>query len=101
YFHSKKIASIIQEIYAKLTVYNFCEIITHSVVIEQKSKRYTYQVNFTLAIKACLTYFKLKKDAVFDLIALIAKHTGPIRPNRSFKRNGSSAVKSFTYRVAR
>ena len=101
FFHSKKIASIIQEIYAKFTLYNFCEIITHSVVIEQKSKLYTYQVNFTLAIKACLRYFRLTKDATFDLIALIAKHNEPIRPNRSFKRKGKSAVQSFSYRVTR
>lgn len=46
-FHSKKAAYIIQEIFARLTMYNFCEIITMHVVTKQKDRKYSYQVNFT------------------------------------------------------
>jgi len=35
-FHSKKVEYIMQEIYARLILYNYCEIITMNVVIHQK-----------------------------------------------------------------
>ena len=35
-FHSKKVEYIMQEIYARLVLYNYCEIITMNVVIHQK-----------------------------------------------------------------
>ena len=47
-FHSKKVDHIKQKIYAKLILYNFCEMITLNIIIEQKSNRkYIYKVNFT------------------------------------------------------
>lgn len=38
--HSKKAAYIAQEIFARLTMYNFCEMITTQVVIQQKDRKY-------------------------------------------------------------
>lgn len=40
-FHAKKVAYITQEIFARLTMYNFCEIITLHVVIQQKDRKHT------------------------------------------------------------
>lgn len=59
-FHSKKVAHIHQEIFARLTMYNFCEIITTHVVIQQRSTTHIYQVYFTMAIRICLHYFRLR-----------------------------------------
>lgn len=59
-FHSKKTAYIIQEIFARLTMYNFCEIITTHVIIQQKNRKYSYQVNFTIAISIYLHFFKCR-----------------------------------------
>mgnify|MGYP000615202485 FL=1 len=35
-FHSKKVEYIMQEIYARLILYNYCELITMHVIIQQK-----------------------------------------------------------------
>ena len=43
-FHSKKMEYIKQEIYARLILYNYCEIITIHVVIHQKDTKHIYQI---------------------------------------------------------
>ncbi len=101
-FHSKKVPYIIQEIFARLTMYNFCEIITTHVVIKQKDRKYNYQVNFTVAISVCLYYFKCK-DAELppNVEALIQKNILPIRNGRKdCRRVKTKSVVSFIYRVA-
>lgn len=101
-FHSKKAVYIIQEIFARLTMYNFCEIITTHVVIQQNDRKYSYQVNFTIAISICLHYFKCR-NAVSppNVEALIQKNILPVRNGRKDTRKvrTKSAV-SFIYRVA-
>nr|WP_280525911.1 transposase [Paenibacillus thiaminolyticus] len=49
-FHAKKRESITQEIFARMILYNFAEMITSHVVISQMEKRHPYQVNFTVAV---------------------------------------------------
>lgn len=101
-FHSKKTAYIIQEIFARLTIYNFCEIITTHVVVQKEDRKYGYQVNFTIAISICLHYFRCR-DAVSppNVEALIQKNILPVRNGRKDPRKvkTKSAV-SFIYRVA-
>lgn len=101
-FHSKKVEYIIQEIFARLTMYNFCELITLHVVIQQKDTKYSYQANFTAAIKICRYFFKFLNDiSPPDVEALIQKNLLPIRTGRSAPRKVRfrTAV-SFLYRVA-
>jgi len=101
-FHAKKVGYIIQEIFASLTMYNFCELITIHVVIQQKERKYVYQVNFTMAIAICLRYFKCNENMPPPNVeALIHKYILPIRPDRkdSRKVKPKSSV-SFLYRVA-
>lgn len=58
-FHAKKEDYVLQEIWARLIMYNFCERITLSVVIEQKDcRKWAYQVNFTHAIHVCKNYYR-------------------------------------------
>ncbi|WP_312832139.1 IS4 family transposase [Sedimentibacter saalensis] len=99
-FHSKKATYIIQEIFARLTMYNFCEIITTHVVIQQKDRKYSYQVNFTIAILICMHYFRNDVSPP-DVEALIQKNILPVRYGRKDPRKvrTKSAV-SFIYRVA-
>ena len=101
-FHAKKVEYIIQEIYARLTMYNFCEIITMNVVIQQKNTQYGYQANFTAAIKICKYFFKFPNNASPpDVEALIRKNILPIRPGRTDPRKVKpKATISFNYRVA-
>ena len=58
HLHAKKVEFILQEVFAKLTMYNFCELITQSVVIQQKQKKYTYKVNFSDSVHVCFEFFR-------------------------------------------
>lgn len=42
HLHAKKVEFVLQEIFAKLTMYNFCQLITQSVVIQQQNRKYSY-----------------------------------------------------------
>lgn len=46
HLHSKKVDFIYQEIFAKLIMYNFCQMITQSVVIQQGEKETRLQSFF-------------------------------------------------------
>jgi len=101
-FHSKKVDLIKQEIYAKLIMYNFCELITLHVVITHKPRKHTYQANFTMAIHICKKYFlKLFDKDPPNIEALILRYILPIRKDRKYPRNiRSQSSVSFIYRVA-
>lgn len=99
-FHSKKVEYIMQEIYARLTLYNYCEIITMNVVIHQKDTKHIYQMNYTIAIHIC-RYFLRNDISPPDVEKLIQKNLLPIRPERSDPRKVKpKSVVSFLYRIA-
>lgn len=60
-FHSKKREYIIQEIWARLILYNFCEVITGNVTLETCTKKHAYQINYTFAIHIC-RYVKWRRN---------------------------------------
>ena len=100
HFHAKKAELVHQEIFARLTMYNFYEVITQSVVIQKISRKLTYKVNFSAAVHICRQFFL--GDFPPPLVeALLAKHISPIRPGRSRprKRKPKQAL-SFLYRIA-
>ena len=100
-FHAKKTEYIKQEIWIKLRLYNFCELITTHVVVKQKeSRKHIYQVNYTRAIRICC-YFLRTKKARSDIEKLIGHELLPVRPGRKDPRKVKprSAI-SFLYRVA-
>ena len=101
-FHSKKVEYIVQEVFAKLTMYNFCEIITMNVVITHKQRKHEYQVNFTVAIHICRYFFRHLGDAnPPDVEALIQQNILPIRKGRKNQRKlRTQSSVSFIYRVA-
>lgn len=100
HLHAKKVEFILQEIFAKLTMYNFCELITQSVVIQQEKKKYAYKVNFSDAVHVCFEFF-LGNLPPPRVEALLVRYISPIRPGRrdTRKQTQKPAV-SFTYRVA-
>lgn len=100
HLHAKKVEFILQEIFAKLTMYNFCELITQSVVIQQKQKKYAYKVNFSDAVHICFEFF-LRNVPPPIVEAMLMNYVSPIRPGRkdARKQTQKPAV-SFTYRVA-
>lgn len=101
-FHAKKREYIIQEIWARLILYNFCEIITTHVSIRKCTKKHNYQINYTFAIHICRYFIsKMAEKSPPDVEALISKEILPIRPGRHDPRkvDHKKAV-SFLYRVA-
>ncbi|MBQ1595016.1 MAG: transposase, partial [Ruminococcus sp.] len=52
-FHSKKSEHILQEIFARLTLYNFSEFVTSHIAIRKKKRKHLYKINFSVAVYAC------------------------------------------------
>lgn len=101
HLHSKKVACIKQEIYAKIIMYNFTEMITSHVITKNKKKKYTYKANFTIATHMCRMFFRNKASPP-EVEAIIARETVPIRPGRArprFMKNTRTYI-CFSYKVA-
>ncbi len=99
-FQSKKVENITQEIFARLTMYNFCELITSHVVIQNKNRKLAYQANFSAAVHICRKFLRGSVSPP-NVEALIAKEVVPIRPGRSTPRKTKSIkFKGFLYRIA-
>ena len=101
-FHAKKQESVLQEIFARLIMYNFCERITLHVVIENdKGRKWQYQANFTMGIHICRDYFRDQSPRPLDSEEKIKKYILPIRPNRADRRKvRQKPAVLFNYRVA-
>jgi len=100
HFHAKKVEYIYQEVFARLIMYNFTELVTSPVIIQKADCKYAYKANFSVAVHVC-RQFLLGNVSPPDVEALIRKHVSPIRPgrNRPRKITVKHAV-SFIYRVA-
>ena len=57
HFHAKKVEHIHQEIFARLIMYNFSELITSHVVIQKGSDKYVYKASFSAAVHICRQIF--------------------------------------------
>ncbi len=104
-FHAKKRGFIIQEIFARMIMYNFTEMMTSHVVISQMDKQHPYQVNFTVAVYVCRRFLRSRDDEPPpDVEALIRKNILPIRfvrpGHKDTRKVRSQSVVSFVYRVA-
>ena len=74
-----------------------------SVVIRQDKKRkWTYQVNYTMAIHICRNIYRHhSNEPPPDVILLISKYILPVRPDRKDERKmRTKSVVYFLYRVA-
>jgi len=99
-FHSKKVEHILQEIFARLTMYNFAERITACVVIRRGSKKLAYQANFSAAVHICREFLR-GNVLPPDVEALLARFISPVRPGRKRTRKlTSKGFVGFLYRVA-
>ena len=93
--HTVKDEFIIQEIWAKLTMYNFTMSIALSVVLPQmKNRKYAYAVDRSMAITICLSFFRGTGGIDCDNIdAFILQYLQPIRPGRK----GESRLRHIQY----
>lgn len=100
HFHAKKVEYIYQEVFARMIMYNFAELVTSSVIIQKTDTKYAYIANFTVAVHVC-RQFLLGNVSPPIVEAVIHRHVSPIRPSRNAPRKTvvRHAV-SFTYRIA-
>ena len=100
FFHSKKPEHILQEIFAKLTMYNFTELIAASISIRNAARKLIYRINFSAAANVCRKLFLGFCTPDFAE-AVIQKNILPIRSLKGRPRllHSKPAV-SFLYRVA-
>jgi len=105
FFHSRKKQLVLQEIYAKLILYNFSEAITAGVAFQkkehQKNRKYAYKINFALALSICVEYIKRCRNNIPfpDIERLLERELIPIRPGRSSPRYiRARTAASFLYR---
>lgn len=100
HFHAKKVEHIYQEVFARLIMYNFTELVTSPVIIQKADCKYAYKANFSVAVHICRQFF-LGNVSPPDVEALIRKYVSPIRPGRSRPRKMTvKKAVSFVYRVA-
>lgn len=101
-FHARKVDYIKQEIFARLLLYNYCELITTHVIGQMKKKDKTKQVNFTIAIYICREFLRQRRQlSPPEVIKLIERNILPVRPGRKDPRKVKpQASVSFLYRVA-
>lgn len=100
--HSKKEMFVKQEIYAMMTMANFCSRISSQVIIQQNKKNvHMYKINMKMAVYLCRKYYREKRGNGNQLLRDIEKYTEPIRPNRKDERNiKAKSFIGFTYRVS-
>ena len=100
FFHSRKKDLVIQEIYAKLILYNFCELITGAIVVEKKDRKYSYRINFSIAIAVCTEFLRRScASPPIDVVALIGRELIAVRPGRSNPRYlRARTATTFQYR---
>ena len=100
-FHSKHENSVLQEVFARLIMYNYSMFITSKIRPKEKDRRYQLQVNFTQATNICRNFFKHREtEPAYDIEATIQRFLLPIRPNRKRLTTPVGAhVVSFNYRL--
>lgn len=101
-FHTKKTEQIIQEIFARLVVYNFCETIIRNHLVKHLCNKHTYQLNYTMAIHICRQYLRCDfLGCKPPNVGLLLRHNIlPVREGRKYPRNiQNRGDVSFVYRV--
>lgn len=86
FFHSIKREYIIQEIFAKLILFNLVSLIVSCHEIPFSDTLYHYKISFADAVYKC-RFFLLKSKAYENISMLLLHDLTPIRPDRSFDRN--------------
>ena len=100
-FHAKKNDSIIQEIFARLTLHNFCEFIVQNTLFFKRTTTYVYKINFTRTVQICRKYLRFFNTIIINVEALISKYLSIVRTHRSYTRNlKPRKFTSFLYRVS-
>ena len=100
HFHAKKTESVLQEIWARMIMYNFSELVASHTTIKNGKRKYTYRINFSQTVHICRN-FLLRRIPPSDAEVLIAAHILPIRQGQNNPRGYSRKFTAyFIYRIA-
>ncbi len=84
YMHSIKQKFLFQEIFAKLTLYNFCTAVKKCLKKTSDNCKHKYVTEKTYLIKSCIRFLKNQLE---DIIDLVENKKVPVRADRTFSRN--------------
>lgn len=99
-FHSKKYEYIVQEVWARAILHNFCTEIMLNITIEKHNTKFQYQINYSEGFKISREFLRIHDGiTVFDVEGMIAQNIEAIRPGRTFARQHRFKLPlSFCYR---
>ena len=97
HLHSTIKDFLIQEIYAKLTMYNFSAFLTAAVnKMQSNAEKHRYVINHSQAQKSCILFLR---GEIEDIRSLLRRYLVPVRPGRKFERNlRRQSADTLTYR---
>lgn len=98
HIHSLRPDFLLQEIYGKLTMYNFSSFVAACTAekAEKETDRYRYVINHTQLQKICIRFLRGKLQNITELIC---HSLVPVRPDRSFQRKlRRQSADTFSYR---
>ena len=104
YYHSKKSDSILQEIYSRMVMYNFSQLVTNRAKIKRpksrRGRKFAYKINFSQFAQICRKFLR-NKIKCRDVIELIEKYILPIRGGKDHPRTKSPRREIyFNFRLA-
>ena len=106
-FHSRKKEFIIQEIWARLILYNYSEAIAMRITVERldnkkQTSKYKYQLNYTTALYMCRLYLKIMPlITAVQLESIVEMNILPIREGRiTVRPNRPRKPTCFCYRLS-
>lgn len=100
--HSKNSELIIQELYGKLIMFNFCKTIVGGIAVKQQEYwKYEYKLNIKMAMCICREFWCSQTLAAPEVEKMLLNYLVPIRDNRTFPRDTvkKSAI-AFNSRIA-
>lgn len=100
HFHSWKKNLVMQELFARLALYNIASLIAAEISVEDTECMHTYRINSAKAVLICRKLF-LNRISPCLAEKLLSKSVVPVRTNRTFRRKNSRRIAiNFIYRVA-
>lgn len=85
YFHSIRRDFIIQEVYARIILYNLTRLLINCVSLPKKNTKYKQKISIADATTTCRDFLiqRFKNDEIEEMLI---RYVTAIRPNRSFGR---------------
>ena len=103
--HSRKAAWVMQEVFARLVLYDFCAAVAAYVsrlpdVAGKRGREHPHRLNFADCCRVCCAFLRGRARGP-DVEKLVAGSTSPVRPGRMFhRRHRLRSPSGYAYRPA-